>query len=206
MNNFKKEGFRKGGAAFGGKPRFGGGNKFGGGNRGSDRGSDRGHGPIGDGREREMFKAKCSACFKACEVPFRPTSGKPVYCRDCFADNAPSDRSDRTPGRGDSRGGEFRRDERPQRAERPAFREEVRAPRENNTDDLKRQIANLESKVDHILELLKKRNEAPVVASAAKVEKTEEIATEAPKKVRKPKSEKKKAPAKKAAPKKKAKK
>lgn len=31
-----------------------------------------------------MYKATCSNCGKECEVPFRPTSGKPVYCRDCF--------------------------------------------------------------------------------------------------------------------------
>lgn len=34
--------------------------------------------------EREMHKAKCSECGKDCEVPFKPTEGKPVYCRDCF--------------------------------------------------------------------------------------------------------------------------
>ena len=34
---------------------------------------------------REMFPATCSSCGKETEVPFRPTSGKPVYCSDCFA-------------------------------------------------------------------------------------------------------------------------
>jgi CxxC-x17-CxxC domain-containing protein len=34
---------------------------------------------------REMFTATCSACGKEAQVPFRPTSGKPVYCSDCFA-------------------------------------------------------------------------------------------------------------------------
>lgn len=34
---------------------------------------------------REMFKAVCSECGKECEVPFKPTEGKPVYCRECFA-------------------------------------------------------------------------------------------------------------------------
>ena len=33
---------------------------------------------------KEMHPAKCSECGKACEVPFKPTEGKPVYCRDCF--------------------------------------------------------------------------------------------------------------------------
>jgi CxxC-x17-CxxC domain-containing protein len=33
---------------------------------------------------REMFTATCSNCGKDAQVPFRPTSGKPVYCSDCF--------------------------------------------------------------------------------------------------------------------------
>ena len=33
---------------------------------------------------REMFTATCSNCGKEATVPFRPTSGKPVYCSDCF--------------------------------------------------------------------------------------------------------------------------
>jgi CxxC-x17-CxxC domain-containing protein len=32
-----------------------------------------------------MFAATCSACGQQTEVPFRPTSGKPVYCSACFA-------------------------------------------------------------------------------------------------------------------------
>jgi len=34
---------------------------------------------------REMFTATCSSCGRDAQVPFRPTSGKPVYCADCFA-------------------------------------------------------------------------------------------------------------------------
>ncbi|TAJ44453.1 CxxC-x17-CxxC domain-containing protein [Methanofollis fontis] len=33
---------------------------------------------------REMHKAVCSDCGKECEVPFKPTEGRPVYCRDCL--------------------------------------------------------------------------------------------------------------------------
>ena len=36
-------------------------------------------------RDLEMTKVICSACGVECEVPFKPTSSKPVYCRDCFA-------------------------------------------------------------------------------------------------------------------------
>lgn len=35
-------------------------------------------------KPREMHKAVCSECGKECEVPFKPTEGKPVYCRECF--------------------------------------------------------------------------------------------------------------------------
>lgn len=38
-----------------------------------------------DRPQREMFDATCSSCGQVARVPFRPTSGKPVYCTDCFA-------------------------------------------------------------------------------------------------------------------------
>jgi len=37
-----------------------------------------------DRRPREMHKAICAECKQECEVPFKPTEGKPVYCKDCF--------------------------------------------------------------------------------------------------------------------------
>ena len=36
------------------------------------------------GRPREMTKVICSDCGKECEVPFKPTEGRPVYCQDCL--------------------------------------------------------------------------------------------------------------------------
>ena len=38
---------------------------------------------------RTMHKAVCADCKKECEVPFEPTAGKPVYCRECFAKRKP---------------------------------------------------------------------------------------------------------------------
>lgn len=38
---------------------------------------------------REMHKAVCSECKAACEVPFKPTEGKPVFCRDCYNKRSP---------------------------------------------------------------------------------------------------------------------
>ena len=33
---------------------------------------------------RQMYKTICDSCGKDCEVPFRPSGEKPVYCSDCF--------------------------------------------------------------------------------------------------------------------------
>jgi CxxC-x17-CxxC domain-containing protein len=54
----------------------GGGGGYGGGGGGGGGYRDRG--------PREMFAATCSNCGREAQVPFRPTSGKPVYCSDCF--------------------------------------------------------------------------------------------------------------------------
>jgi CxxC-x17-CxxC domain-containing protein len=37
--------------------------------------------------EKKMFSATCSECGRPCEVPFRPTGDKPVYCSNCFGKN-----------------------------------------------------------------------------------------------------------------------
>ena len=34
---------------------------------------------------QKTFSATCADCGKACELPFAPYTGKPVYCRDCYA-------------------------------------------------------------------------------------------------------------------------
>ena len=38
----------------------------------------------GFGGPREMHKTKCSDCGNETEVPFKPTEGRPVYCKDCY--------------------------------------------------------------------------------------------------------------------------
>ena len=44
---------------------------------------------FSDKRERrhevEMTKVVCSSCGAECEVPFKPSTNKPVYCTNCFA-------------------------------------------------------------------------------------------------------------------------
>src|SRR3989338_3784435 len=34
--------------------------------------------------KKRMFEAVCSKCGNKCEVPFKPTGDKPVYCSQCF--------------------------------------------------------------------------------------------------------------------------
>jgi len=64
----KMQGFNRGGRSEGGSGGFRGGNNFG---------------------PREMHKATCSECGNECEVPFKPTEGKPVFCKDCYAKRKP---------------------------------------------------------------------------------------------------------------------
>lgn len=34
--------------------------------------------------DREMFTVICDSCGAETQVPFRPTNGRPIYCRDCM--------------------------------------------------------------------------------------------------------------------------
>ena len=51
-------------------------------NRRDDRGGDRGG--FKPRRDVTMHRATCSNCGQSCEVPFRTTGDKPVYCNNCF--------------------------------------------------------------------------------------------------------------------------
>ncbi len=52
-------------------------------------GFGRSSGPRFDRGPRETHKAICSECGKECEVPFKPTEGRPVFCKECFAKKNP---------------------------------------------------------------------------------------------------------------------
>lgn len=65
-------------------------------NRGSRSGGDRDFRPSsfnnrGPKRQVEMHQAVCSKCGKNCELPFRPTNDRPVFCSSCFENNRPAD-------------------------------------------------------------------------------------------------------------------
>lgn len=126
----------------------GGGRSFGGGGGGFG-GQRRDFGPRND---RPLFKATCSNCGRDCEVPFRPTNGKPVYCSDCFEKL----------GRGkqeNDRGG----------------RQEFRAPAGNPNGA---QLEAISVKLDKIIRLLEPKVVVTPVATAPVIEKTEEVKTE----------------------------
>jgi CxxC-x17-CxxC domain-containing protein len=69
------------GGGYGGGDSYSSGRSGGGGYGGGDSYS---RGP------RQMYPAVCSQCGKETEVPFKPTAGKPVYCRECFQDRRSS--------------------------------------------------------------------------------------------------------------------
>lgn len=45
--------------------------------------------------EKRLYKTECAKCGDACEVPFRPTGERPVYCRPCFGKNEQPERFER---------------------------------------------------------------------------------------------------------------
>jgi CxxC-x17-CxxC domain-containing protein len=66
-----------------------------------------------------MHRAICSECGSSCEVPFKPSNDKPIYCSECFSkkNNEGGGRRDggrRDDRRNDRRGGgrDFRKDDR----------------------------------------------------------------------------------------------
>lgn len=40
--------------------------------------------PRRDFRDKEMYSAVCDKCGNQCEIPFKPTTGKPIFCKNCF--------------------------------------------------------------------------------------------------------------------------
>jgi len=59
-----------------------------------------------DNKKTEMFDAVCSECGKDCKVPFKPTSGKPIYCSECFEKYDKKDDKSRKPRRDSRRSGD----------------------------------------------------------------------------------------------------
>ena len=50
-----------------------------------NRSAGPGYDNAGSHSQREYFTVPCSSCGREARVPFQPTSGKPVYCNECYA-------------------------------------------------------------------------------------------------------------------------
>ena len=48
----------------------------------------------GRGSDFELTEVICDKCGRKCDVPFKPTGGKPIYCRTCFRENSLSESKD----------------------------------------------------------------------------------------------------------------
>jgi CxxC-x17-CxxC domain-containing protein len=146
MGNF--QGGNRGGGGFrggngGGRP------SYGGGNRGGDRG------PV------TMHKAICDECHKSCEVPFRPSGDKPVYCNECFGSKRGND--DRGPRK------DFGGDRAPRREfnDKPA---QTFAKPMVPAVDMSKQLGDISAKLDRLLGAIEKMNQPKAeVKPAAKV-------------------------------------
>lgn len=138
MKDFKKN------DRFGGN---GGRNKFGGRGFGGGKPSFGGRGR----KEVTMHSAVCGDCGKKCEVPFRPSGDKPVFCSSCFGSKNEGFE------RGNNRGGDkFKRSER--RDFEGNRDSQKRSPVDNSTgiNDLKRQMELLTIKLDTLTRTLEK--------------------------------------------------
>ncbi len=122
MGNFKRSGKGKGGGKFHkggfGKPSFGGGH-FG---------------------KPQMFGTTCDGCGNSCEVPFRPSGDKPVYCNDCFRSSGGTKKTKRA--------------ERDFGARESGTRDSGMPNYGKDIEQLKRQFEMLNVKVDKILKIL----------------------------------------------------
>lgn len=128
---------------------------FGGGNRGGFRQGGfkkkEWGGGRNDNRETVMHQTRCSDCGNSCEVPFKPTNGKPVFCKECFGDKDQNDNSFRSPRRDFGAKPQFKRDfgERNQRNN---------SHEHHGHDDLKKEINSLSVKMDRLIQSIENLN------------------------------------------------
>jgi CxxC-x17-CxxC domain-containing protein len=180
MNNFNGGGFKKGAPKFGGKKKFKDDKKYGGGKNRESR-------PAG--AAAELFPATCSECGKSCEVPFRPSSDKPVYCSTCFGMKKSANESRGTNHQSDKGSHEYKRPEahKTHQEHHPSQHNATRGVGNDVITDLKRQITGLEVKLNRILDLINPAMPSPKKASP---ERERTVVKEALKKTVKPAAKK----------------
>lgn len=108
---------------------------------------------FGGGSDRsDLYKAVCAECGKDCQVPFRPTGTRPVYCSECFeAQNGGSDRGPRRESQNSFRGGRQQMFDR-----RPSF--DSYEPKQRQSQVSEEHLRAINIKLDRILDLLSKRS------------------------------------------------
>lgn len=146
MDNYKKGKSFGGGKKFGGNKGSFGGNRDGG--RSFDRERDSGNrggfsSRRGDDNRPQMHNAVCTNCGNNCEVPFRPMSGKPIFCNDCFK----SKRNDSP--REEKNSGFENRNSRPRFDDKKPYQ-----GGEKDSTDYKAQFEILIAKLDKLISLL----------------------------------------------------
>ncbi|MEK7130259.1 MAG: CxxC-x17-CxxC domain-containing protein [Patescibacteria group bacterium] len=143
MGKFKKSAGYKGGSHGRGtnrrtpsdRPRYG------------DKGGFSRSGDAGGRDSRpQMYSAVCSQCNRACEVPFRSTGVRPVFCKDCFNGKRESSQS-----------GYSRRDAPSRNSSSMNFTpaDPVKPHvSDKRIDDLKKQLDAVHKKLDAIMEMM----------------------------------------------------
>lgn len=91
-----------------------------------------------DNRDRVMHQAICDQCGKSCELPFRPTGDKPVYCSVCFEGK----KEDGSNKRGD------RFSQNKFGGQKTDF---MSSSSRGNNDELKKQLVILNGKMDQLI-------------------------------------------------------
>ena len=139
--------FRKDGGFGGGQ---GGKKSFGGARFAGKKSFGQGSGAIYGGSQKELFSAICAKCGESCEVPFKPSGDRPVYCRNCFGGKDSGPRNDL--GRRDNPRSFDRRG--PLRDFSP--RAPHSAAGEKRFDELRGQIDSVHNKLDIVVKMIEK--------------------------------------------------
>ena len=93
---------------------------------------------------KQSYRAVCDKCGTNCEVPFKPTGSKPIYCRDCF--RTMGDSESPRPRQFGNR--EYSGSRRPDHFEKSEYSESARP------DQFKRELDQINLKLDKILRVL----------------------------------------------------
>jgi len=119
-----------------------------------------------------MHKAVCDECGKDCEVPFKPSGDKPIYCSECFEKKE---------------GGSSRR------SERRSPRRSDFGKKDDTHKKLLEQVGSLNTKLDRILKVLESGVGKKPASKKTEIKKVAKKTTPKVKKAKTEKTGKKKA-------------